>query len=136
MRYRNSSRHERAGGFVALIAVLILSALLLIIVVSLSRYGVMARFALLDIERKTESELIASSCIAVARIMAVDDPLVTTALLTVPVNERQCTIESIVGVGTTRRAKVSAEIGGATSNYLVDIDPVSGRISRFIELVE
>lgn len=123
-------------GFVALVAILIFSTILLIIVVSLSRYGVMARFALLDIERKTESEAIASACISVVRIMVVDDPLMIASNIVVPVNHRTCTIESIVGAGTARRAKISAEVEGATTNYFVDIDPVTGKVTRMIELTE
>ena len=132
MLHQNSPRR----GFVALVAILIFSSILLIIVVSLSRYGVMARFALLDIERKTESETVAAACISVVRIMVVDDPLLISSNMTVPVKNRNCTIESIVGVGTARRAKISAEVEGATTNYLVDIDPANGKVTRMIELTE
>lgn len=131
---RRSNSFSR--GFVALVAILIFSTILLIIVVSLSRYGVMARFALLDIERKTESEAVASACISVARIMIVDDPLMIATNMTVPVNDNSCVIESIVGAGLLRRAKMSSVIEGATTNYLVDIDPQNGKVTRMIELTE
>ncbi len=96
----------------------------------------MARFALLDIERKTESEAVASACISVARIMIVDDPLMIATNMTVPVKDTTCVIESIVGAGLIRRAKISAVVEGATTNYLVDIDPASGKVTRMIELTE
>jgi hypothetical protein len=132
MIYHNSTTR----GFVALVAILIFSTILLIIVVSLSRYGIVARFALLEIERKTESEVVASSCISVVRVMVVDDPLLTATHLSVPVRNHTCTIESIIGAGAVRRAKVSSVIEGATTHYLVDINPTTGTITRFIEAVE
>lgn len=132
MRHSNSL----SRGFVALVAILIFSTILLIIVVSLSRYGVMARFALLDIERKTESEAVASACISVARVMVVDDPLMIATNMVIPVKEKTCVIESIVGAGLIRRAKISSVVEGATTNYLVDIDPQNGKVTRMIELTE
>ncbi len=132
MRHSNSL----SRGFVALVAILIFSTILLIIVVSLSRYGVMARFALLDIERKTESEAIASACISVARVTVVDDPLMIATNMVIPVKEKTCVIESIVGAGLIRRAKISSVVEGATTNYLVDIDPQNGKVTRMIELTE
>jgi Tfp pilus assembly protein PilX len=123
--------HNR--GFVALITVLILSAVLMVGVVSLAQYGITARYSLLDIENKTKSENLASACVAVARIAVVNDPQWSTTNKIVAVETSSCTIESVTSVSGNRRVKVSAVHANATTNYVVDISPTTGAIMSFVE---
>jgi hypothetical protein len=121
-------------GFVALITVLILSAVLMVGVVTLAQYSITARYSLLDLENKTKSENLANACVAVARIAVVNDPLFSATNKIVAVGSETCTIESVTTSGSNRRVKVSAVVRGATTNYQVDILPTTGALTRVIEL--
>jgi hypothetical protein len=120
-------------GFVALITVLILSAVLMVGVVSLAQFGITARYSLLDLENKTKSENLANACVAVARIAVVNDPAFTATNKIVAVGTETCTIESVTSVSGNKRVKVSAIVRGATTNYQVDINISTGAVARFIE---
>jgi hypothetical protein len=123
--------HNR--GFVALITVLILSAVLMVGVVSLAQYGITARYSLLDLENKTKSEILAHACVAVARIAVVNDPLWSATNKVVIVDASSCTIESVTSVSGNRRVKASAVHADAVTNFITDINPTTGAIMGFVE---
>lgn len=125
-------KHTR--GFIALISVLILSVVLLAAVVSLSQYGVTTRYALLDLERKAESETLASACIEVARIAVMNDPSYSVAFppgitLTVGTSTKLCKIETVSG-GVV---KVSASSTDAVTNLKATINTAAGDIIQLEE---
>ncbi|MFM2374782.1 MAG: hypothetical protein RLZZ234_777 [Candidatus Parcubacteria bacterium] len=131
-------------GFVALITVLILSAVLMVGVVSLAQVGITSRYSLLDLENKTKSESLAHACVAVARIAVVNDPLfsVPNGGKRVVVGNALCFIETTNSspsgppalYSNTNRVKVTASSTNATTNYQVDIHATDGAITRFVEL--
>lgn len=125
------------NGFVALITVLVMSAVLLVSVVSLAQYGLSTRFSLLDLENKSKSESLANACVSVARIAVVNDPSFTTSNKSVAIGTETCIIES-VALNTpssgTSRIKLRGTAGGAVTNYQVEVNTTSGSITRFIEL--
>ncbi len=127
----------REQGFIALITVLILSVVLMVGVISLSQFGVITRYSLLDIENKMRSENLANACISFARLSIVTDPDDTITNKDVPLGEYVCRIESLVvnsPTNGTNRVKVSAAVSGATTNYQVDVNTTTGAITRFIEV--
>ncbi len=125
---------ENERGFVALISILIISAVLLVAVTSLAEYGMIARYSLLDLERKTQSESYAMGCVSIARIAIVNDNDFDVTDKEVSIDDHTCIIEDVATVSGNKRVKVSAVVEGATTNYQVDIAPSTGDIERFIEL--
>ncbi len=126
--------HTSHRGFVALITVLILAAVLMVAVVTLAQYGITARYALLALEHKTTSEGRAGACIASARVAVVGDPSWTATNKVVPVGTGTCIIESVNTVSGNRRIKVSGVSGDATTNYVVDIAPSTGALVQLVEV--
>lgn len=124
---------KHSQGFIALISVVILSVVLLAAVVSLSQYGVTTRYALLDLERKAESETLASACLEVARIEVLNDSSYSVSLpglsLQVGTSTKVCKIETVsAGV-----VKVSASSTGATTNLKATVNTTSGNITKLEE---
>lgn len=122
---------KNSQGFIALISVIILSVVLLAAVVSLSQYGVTTRYALLDLERKGESETLASACLEVARIAVMNDPSysVTNLSINVGTSTKVCKIETVsAGV-----VKVSASSTGAVTNLKATINTTNGNFTKLEE---
>jgi hypothetical protein len=127
-----SSKSSLQSGFVALITVLILSAVLLVAVLSLGQYGITARYSLLDLEHKTKSEAYANACLGVARIAIVNDPAYAESNKTIAVGDGSCTIVSVAsGV-----VKVRSVVKDATTNYEVVVNTATGNITSFFEKVK
>jgi len=62
------------SGFIALISILIISAVLLATTLSLAQFGIANRFFILNLEQKAASEKLAEACVHIARISAYNDP--------------------------------------------------------------
>jgi len=95
--FQVSSCELREDGFVALISVIIITALLLIISFTLSFAGYYARFNTLNMEFKKQSVALAEACVDTARL---DIASGITPPNTVSIGADHCTIVSVVTVGS------------------------------------
>lgn len=124
---------KTSRGFIAIISVIILSVVLLAAAVSLAQYGVTTRYAMLDLERKGESETLASACVEVARIAVMNDPLYSMSFpglsINVGTSTKTCRIETVSG-GVV---KVSASSTGAVTNLKATINTTTGNITKLEE---
>jgi len=124
-------------GFIALIAILIISVVLLASVISVAQFGITGRYILLDLERKAESESRAEACAQVARVAVFNDPAYEVTDKAVPVGKSWCNVLSIVKNSPSSgfsRVEVSASSTGATTNLRATVDTSTGNITRLIEL--
>lgn len=67
-------KHSTQSGFIALISILIISAVLLATTLGLAQFGIANRFFILNLEQKTDSKRLAEACVQIARIYAYNDP--------------------------------------------------------------
>lgn len=123
---------KNSRGFIALISILILSVVMLAAVVSLAQFGVTTRYALLDLERKAETESLALACVELVRIAVVNNPNFTATNLSVDVGTttKRCLIESVAS-GVVR---ASATSGTAKTNIRATLNTTSGNVTRLEEL--
>ncbi|MDD4988822.1 MAG: hypothetical protein PHV42_00135 [Candidatus Pacebacteria bacterium] len=69
---RNFSK-KNSGGFIALVSVILISAVLLAILLSLNMSSFFTRFNILDSENKKRSEFLAEVCLDTARMNLLED---------------------------------------------------------------
>lgn len=128
---------RNARGFIALISVFVVSIVFLIAVVSLGQFGLAGRLLLLDVENKVRSEAYAEGCVQTARIIAVNDPAASRSNVLVRYSDIECAIVALepdtpsAGESTIT---ASSTVSGATTNFEVVIDPVTGDITSWVEL--
>ncbi|MBT9168078.1 MAG: hypothetical protein DDT19_01423 [Syntrophomonadaceae bacterium] len=101
-------------GFIALVSVIIISAVLLTVVVGGGLIGFYSRFNILDAEFKERSSALADACVDVLLLR-----LATGETITNPVNigSSQCSI-----LTTTSPYQVQAVFNNAYTNLLVAVD--------------
>lgn len=61
--FKNSKQINSEGGYIALMATIVIGAILLIATVDLGMLGAVARFNILDSEAKIEANLLAAGCV-------------------------------------------------------------------------
>ncbi len=111
--------HSKDSGFVALMTAIILTAILLIVTITLNQTSFFTRGILLDSEYKERSAALAEACVDVARLKLAND-------ITYPGNEiigvggKQCKIWSITAGSII---KVTATSSEAVTNLEVAVDP-------------
>lgn len=118
---------QRSGrGFIALMSVIILTVTLLLAVVALGSRGIMGRLALLDFDRKTVSQSLAESCVAVAQIYVANDANYSASGVTVPVGyQHTCTLILVspnTPVSGQSTIKTSGIVRGATTYLKVVVN--------------
>ena len=96
MNTRTENHIQEVKGFIALIAILIISVVLLASVISAAQFGITGRYTLLDLERKAESESLAEACLQVARIAVFNDPAYEVTDRGVLVGKNWCDVQKIV----------------------------------------
>lgn len=108
-------------GFIALITVLIISAVLLVAVLSVSFVGLSSRFALIDIEHKISSQKLAESCVQVGVISVANDPLRAVSNRLVYVGEGQCMLTISPNTPTSGESQIeaTASSSNATTNLRI-----------------
>src|SRR3990167_10788444 len=112
-------------GFIALISVIVITMILLGTTATLGMKGFLDRFNILEGEAKEISAGLASACVESARIKIARDPAYDPTLIspdgeTLIVDDKECTIVSVVS-GTIRTRGVH-ERTGATTKYEVEVD--------------
>jgi hypothetical protein len=122
-------------GFIALISILILSAVLLVTTFGLAQFGITNRFIILNLEQKASSEKLAEGCAYIARIKAYDDPTYTiTTPFSIDIAKGSCTIYSVEISGNNSTIKVRADVAGAMTNFVVIVDRTTGDILSWEEV--
>jgi hypothetical protein len=125
------------NGFIALISILILSAVLLVTTLGLAQFGIANRFFILNLEQKTSSKKLAEACIHIARIQTYNDPLmVQNTPLEVQIGDAgaKCIIVSVTPNGHQTTLKTTAKTGEATTNLSVLVDNENGDFISFEEI--
>lgn len=123
------------SGFIALISILIVSAVLLATTLSLAQFGIANRFFILHLEEKVVSEKRAEACVHIARIAAYNDPLYEVSTPTsIQVADGTCNIVSVEADNDKSTIEVTAESNGATTNYLVVVDNTDGTFLSWNEV--
>jgi len=113
---------------------IVISAILVAVVLSLSFSGFFTRFNILDSYNKEASLALAEACgeIAVLKLMQ-DNTYLGTEL--VNIGDNSCYVQPISSgsyqISTT--AKVPDNDGGAVSNILIELDPVTLGVNRWRE---
>ena len=120
-------QHSVQNGFIALISILIISAVLLATTLGLAQFGIANRFFILNLEQKASSEKLAEACVHIARIQTYNDPLyVRNTPLPVSVADGTCTIISIAPSGNNTVIQASAQTGEAITNLSIVVDNTDG----------
>lgn len=100
MIYHSKKLHIQSRGFIALMSVIILSAVLLGMAATANTAGFFARFNLLDREYKKTALGLADSCANIALLnLAQNYSYTLAAPSTVPLDSNTCTIQSVVNLG-------------------------------------
>ena len=121
------------SGFIAIISVIIISAVLMAISFNLSYSGFFARSNVADGEFKQRSGGLAEACIENARIKIAADAAYAGGE-TVAIGSESCTIMSVTTAGTIKTIKSTASVMGTTTNLQVAVDGQSLAIISWSEL--
>jgi len=121
--------HE--SGFIAIISVVIIAALLMAISFTLSSNGFFARANVTDTESKEHSVALAEACVENARIKIAADPAYA-GNETLTIGTDQCTITSVTG-SSPKVIIATATFQSAVTNLQVKIDPVTLQIISWEE---
>ena len=132
----NTKIYHSNRGFVALISVLIISAVLLATTLSLAQFGIANRFFILHLEEKMVSEKFADACVHIARIYAYNDPAYeSNTPMSIEVAGGTCVIESIAAEDSESIIEVSATRNDAVTNFQVVVDNTDGTFISWNEVV-
>ncbi len=108
-------------GFIALFSVIIISASLMLVAVSLSFSGFYARFNIFDSELKARSNALADACVDVALLkLAGDSTFAGNA--TTPLGADSCYIFPIITTTGQATIHTRAVVGNAHTYYKVVVD--------------
>ena len=125
-------------GFIALISILILSAVLLATTLSLAQFGIANRFFILNLEQKVSSKKLAEACVQIARIKAYNDPTYKVGTpVSVSIAGGTCSIYSVTAntpVSGQSNIKTTAQDGETISNLCVVVDNTNGDFISWKEL--
>jgi cytoskeletal protein RodZ len=89
------SLYYHPDGYIALISAIIISAVLVILAVSISQTGFLARFNVADSEYKKQSSALAEACIDTALLRIAQDPTVSATSSPVNIGSNSCNIVSV-----------------------------------------
>lgn len=109
------------SGFIAIISVTIIAALLMAVSFALSTSGFFARSDIADGEYKERSMALAEACAQDALVKLAADGSYT-GNETMAIGTQQCSILPITASGGQKTVKTTAVVQGATTNILVKAD--------------
>lgn len=130
----NMKRDATSSGFIALISILIVSAVLLATTLGLAQFGLANRFLIMHLEQKTASEKLAEGCVQMARIKVYNEPSYTVSLRDVSIAGGTCTINSVTNSGSASTIKVTATEGESISNLCVVVNNTNGSFTSWKEV--
>ncbi len=117
-------------GFMALISVILISAILMLIATSLSFSGFYARYNILDSEFKTQSTELAKSCIDAALIRLAHDYAYIPQNNKIFFGNDSCAFESVLSSSSQKIIQVQANYKDFVTNMRVVISPNFSITSR------
>jgi len=127
--------HTIERGFIALMAILLLSVTLFGMTLSLAQFGIVTRFNMLNIEQKQTSALLAESCVQYAEIFVAHDP---EYLLTQPqefsVGDHTCTLIAVTKHGSEHTIEAQGISGPGITNLEVIVDSQNGHLISWEEV--
>jgi len=121
LRKSNSNR-----GFVALMTAIILTAILLIVTITLNQTSFFTRGILLDSEYKERSFALAEACVDVARLKLANNILYNPTNEIVPIGTRECVIRSVYNhptIGAQKVIETRATSSESVTNLKVTVEP-------------
>jgi len=127
-------RDTTTSGFIALISILIVSAVLLATTLGLAQFGLANRFFIMHLEQKAASEKLAEGCVQMARIKVYNDPSYTVSSRDIDIADKTCTIHSITNSGSASTIKVRAMEGESISNLCVVVNNTNGSFTSWKEV--
>jgi Tfp pilus assembly protein PilV len=121
-------------GFIALISILIVSAVLLASTLSLAQFGIANRFFVLNLEQKSTSQKSAEACLEMMRVKVFKDPTYTShTRTTYTLPNLTCDVVSATTSGNVSSVRVSAKSGDAVTNLWALINNTTGSTTKLIE---
>ena len=122
-------------GFMALISILVVSAVLLVSTLSLAQFGIANRFFVLNLEQKTASQKSAETCLQMMRVKVYNDPSYTlNTRTTYNFPSTNCDVVSATSSGSISSVRVSGKSGDAVTNLWALINNTTGSTTRVVEL--
>ncbi len=122
-------------GFMALFSVIIISATLMLIAVSLSFSGFYGRFNVFDSESKEKSNTLAEACIDSALLeLAVYTTFSQSTISTIQIGADSCSILNVTNSGGQATIIAHAAVSNAHTYYKAIIDMTTFKIISFEEL--
>lgn len=123
------------SGFIALISILIVSAVLLATTLGLAQFGIANRYFIMHLEQKAASKKLAEACAHIARVQVYNDPNYTLATaLTVDIGSDTCTISSISESSGRSYIRTRATRGDSITNLCVTVRGSDGEFLSWREL--
>ena len=123
---------KQQKGFIALISILIISAILLIITTTLSLTSFFAQFDMLEHEFKEKSKAHANACVNIAKLRLVQNAL-APEVVTISGSDT-CEIESISNSGNQITLRVHADYKNAITRILLTLSTIDGSIVSLQEV--
>ena len=109
------------GGYFALMAAIVISALLLALTFTVSFSGFFSRFNVLASESKEHSMALAEGCVDHAMLALSINPDYSPTNEVVKVGPEECVVESVEGTGLNKTIKITGEFGQSHTNLVVDV---------------
>jgi hypothetical protein len=125
-----SKNVQKEKGFVALVTAIILTAILLIVTISLNQISFFTRGILLDSEYKERSAAFAEACVDVARLKLANDPTYLGDE-SIDIGVESCKIRPI----SSNTIETTATSSESVTNLRVEIDPSDISIVSWDEVV-
>ena len=108
------------GGYFALMAAIVISALLLALTFTVSFSGFFSRFNVLASESKEHSMALAEGCVDHAMLALSINPDYSPTNEVVKVGPEECVVESVEGTGGDKIIKTSGEFSQSRTNLVVE----------------
>lgn len=110
------------NGFIALISAIIISAVLMIVTITLSYSSFFVRYNLLDSEYKERSSALAEGCVDAALLKLAND-FNYLGNETITIGGEPCTIRGLQPSGSNKIIETHAGFQNANTNLSVVVDP-------------
>ena len=114
-------RNSLESGFIALMSAIIVSAVILVVTVTLSYSSFFTRYNLLDSEFKDRSAALAEGCVDMALLKLAVDPSYS-GNETVNIGSESCQIRPVLTSGSNKIIETQASFQNAFTNLRVTID--------------
>lgn len=120
-------------GFIALVSAIVMSAILLIITITLSLSNFFSRFTILESEYKERSLALAEACVDSALVKIALDNSYSPSNELVSVGKSSCTIKKIITNGSQKTIITQANYEQAYSNLRVTVQTSNFKVISWLE---